>query len=484
MGTTIELRGWPGDTTWMSKAKANLSRIVDELESFTGVPLAKNGTITVREASTAGELGGYAGMYENKIARVSETFDDLTAAHELAHVWFNSDNLKENWAWEGITEYVAQRALKSAGGDIGATPCSDGYSYDYTKASDPASQPKLLEWEYLTSSDSAQEDETLANRVGKRYFQACAAIAMYLYGEPASEQQRALQAVIDGVSPVSGKAGQVLTTHDVLDLLAMTSQDLDGDDLGLKYSNDKGFAPLTEVDQTRLTDRAAALKLYEPIWSAFVKAGWTIPQALSEPMSSWSFDTLKGALASMQSSFVGGDVAALSDAPALIEENLAAAGYTSDTALDEAFASATDAEILSVEIGNLLVASDSIRDGHELLLAGVDPITAIGGFLLNPQGGLDVAAEAALTGDGATALAAAESATAAIGNRTLVGALALLLIFGALFLIRRRRMQLAAVGAGKGFSGFGAQVLAIRKRVQKLLKAGKKRAARVTRTSK
>ena len=283
---------------------------------------------------------------------------------------------------------------------------------------------------------------------------------------------------------MTGKPGQVLTTREVLDVLAMTTQDLDGVDQGLKYSNDWGFAPLTETDQTRLTDRAAALKLYAPIWSAFVKAGWTIPQALSESVGSWSFGTLKSALTSMQSSFVGSDVAALSNAPALIEANLAAAGYTPDTALDEAFASATDANIIGVEIGNLLLASDSIRDGHELLLAGVDPITAIGGFLLNPKGGFDSAAEAALTGDGATALAAAQSATAAIGSRTLVGALAILLMFGALFLIRRRRMQLASVGGGRVFGGFNAQVLTIRKRVQKLLKAGKKRAARGTRTSK
>lgn len=484
MGTTVELRGWPGDSTWMNNAKSSLSKIVDELESFTGVPLVKNESITVREASTDGELGGYAGMYENKIARVSEDFDDLTAAHELAHVWFNDENLKENWAWEGLTEYVAQRALKSAGGDIGSNPCSETYAYDYTKASDPDAQPKLLDWEYYTSSDSAQEGDALGNRIYKRYQQSCAAIASYLFYSPADQQQLALQTIINGVSPVSGKSGQVLTTHDVLDVLAMTSQELDGEDLGLEYINGKGFAPLTEADQTRLTDRAAALKLYEPIWSAFVKAGWTIPQALSDSMSSWSFGTLKGALVSMQSGYVGGDVAALSNAPALIEENLAAAGYMSGTALDEAFTSATDAGILGVEIGNLLIASDSIRDGHELLLAGVDPVTAIGGLLLNPQGGFDAAAEAALTGDGATALAAAESATAAIGNRTLVGALALLLVFGALFLIRRRRMQLAGVGAGKGFSGFGAQVLTIRKRVQKLLKVGKKRAARVTRTRK
>jgi hypothetical protein len=484
MGTTVELRGWPGDSTWMNNAKSSLAKIVDELESFTGVPLVKNGSIMVREASTDGELGGYAGMYENKIARVSEDFDDLTAAHELAHVWFNDVNLKDNWAWEGLTEYVAQRALKSAGGDIGAKPCSETYAYNYTEASDPDAQPKLLEWEYYTSSASAQEGNALANRIDKRYEQSCAAIANYLYSEPEDQQQLALQAIINGVSPVTGKPGQVLTTREVLDVLAMTTQDLDGVDQGLKYSNDWGFAPLTETDQTRLTDRAAALKLYAPIWSAFVKAGWTIPQALSESVGSWSFGTLKSALTSMQSSFVGSDVAALSNAPALIEANLAAAGYTPDTALDEAFASATDANIIGVEIGNLLLASDSIRDGHELLLAGVDPITAIGGFLLNPKGGFDSAAEAALTGDGATALAAAQSATAAIGSRTLVGALAILLMFGALFLIRRRRMQLASVGGGRVFGGFNAQVLTIRKRVQKLLKAGKKRAARGTRTSK
>ena len=484
MGTTVELRGWPGDSTWMNNAKSSLAKIVDELESFTGVPLVKNGSIMVREASTDGELGGYAGMYENKIARVSEDFDDLTAAHELAHVWFNDVNLKDNWAWEGLTEYVAQRALKSAGGDIGAKPCSETYAYNYTEASDPDAQPKLLEWEYYSSSASAQEGNALANRIDKRYEQSCAAIANYLYSEPEDQQQLALQAIINGVSPVTGKPGQVLTTREVLDVLAMTTQDLDGVDQGLKYSNDWGFAPLTETDQTRLTDRAAALKLYAPIWSAFVKAGWTIPQALSESVGSWSFGTLKSALTSMQSSFVGSDVAALSNAPALIEANLAAAGYTPDTALDEAFASATDANIIGVEIGNLLLASDSIRDGHELLLAGVDPITAIGGFLLNPKGGFDSAAEAALTGDGATALAAAQSATAAIGSRTLVGALAILLMFGALFLIRRRRMQLASVGGGRVFGGFNAQVLTIRKRVQKLLKAGKKRAARGTRTSK
>jgi uncharacterized protein (UPF0333 family) len=484
MGTTIELRGWPGDYTWMAEAKSNLSKIVNELETFTGVPLAKGSAITVREASNSGELGGYAGRYAEHIARVSENFDDLTAAHELAHVWFNSDNLKDNWAFEGITEFVAQRALKSAGGNIGTKPCSETYAYNYTKASDPASQPKLLEWEFFTPSDSAQADDALKSRIAKRYDQACAAFADYLFNNSDAKQKRALQAIISGISPVSAKAGQVLTTHDVLDILAMTTQDLGGADLGLKASNDWGFAPLTTADQTHLTDREAALKVYEPIWTAFVKAGWTIPQALSEPIATWNFSTLKSAATAMQSSYLATSVAPLGNAPILIQENLSAAGYVSGTVLAEAFATATDPSLIGVEIGNLLVASASIKAGHELLLAGVDPITAIGGIVLNPQGGFDSAAAAALAGDGAMALGAAQAATAAIGNRTLVGALVLLLVFGALLLIRRRRMQLASVGGGKGFGGFSVQVLTIRKRVQKLFKGGKKRPTRVTRTSK
>ena len=484
MGTTIELRGWPGDYTWMANAKSNLSKIVNELETFTGVPLANGSAITVREASNSGELGGYAGRYAEHIARVSENFDDLTAAHELAHVWFNSDNLKDNWAFEGITEFVAQRALKSAGGNIGTKPCSETYAYNYTKASDPASQPKLLEWEFFTPSDSAQADDALKNRIAKRYDQACAAFADYLFNNSDAKQKRALQAIISGISPVSAKAGQVLTTHDVLDILAMTTQDLGGADLGLKASNDWGFAPLTTADQTHLTDREAALKVYEPIWTAFVKAGWTIPQALSEPIATWNFSTLKSAATAMQSSYLATSVAPLGNAPILIQENLSAAGYVSGTVLAEAFATATDPSLIGVEIGNLLVASASIKAGHELLLAGVDPVTAMGGIVLNPQGGFDSAAAAALAGDGATALTAAQSATSSISNRTATGAVLLLVLFGILFLIRRRRMQLAGVGGDKGRGSFGSHFLAIQKRVQKLLKGGKKRAARVTRTSK
>ena len=478
MGTTIELRGWPGDSTWMNNAKTNLRKIVDELENFTGVPLAKGSAITVREASTDGELGGYSGMYDEHIARVSEDFSDLTAAHELAHVWFNSDNLKDNWAFEGITEFVAQRALKSAGGDIGAKPCSETYAYNYKEAKDPDAQPKLLEWEFFTPGDTTQEDDALNNRIAKRYEQACAAIADYLFEIPEAKQKLALQSIIDGISPITAQSGQVLTTHDVLDVLAMTSQDLAGEDYGLKLSNDWGFAPLTDSDQTKLADRAAALKLYEPIWTSFVKAGWTIPQALSNPISSWSFASLRGAMTQMQSAYLAGSIATIQNAPALIEENLSAAGYVPGSVLDGAFASSADASLVGVELGNLLIATDSVRNDHELLLASVDPVTALGGIILNPQGGLDAAAKAALSGDGATAVTAAQSASTAIKNRTMTGAVALLAALGTVLFIRRRRLQVAGGAVRKNRSGLSGQISQFTKQVRKLLKSTKKRNAR------
>lgn len=479
MGTTIDLRGWPGDTIWMSNAKKNLPKIVDRLEEFTGVPLNKGGKITVREASVAGELGGfYGGLYEEGIARISEEFDDMIAAHELAHVWFNSDNLKDNWAFEGITQYVAERALVGSGGDIGAKPCSEGWSYNYTLAKDPDSQPKLLEWEYFAPGDSTEAESALTNRIDKRYFQACAAISFYLFGQPAAEQRWALSTIAAGISPVDATSGNVLSSRDVLDVLAMTTQELDGDDQGLNFSSSNGFAPITKGDQALLTNRAAALRAYKPIWAAFVTAGWKMPTALSQSLSEWNFNALNTAVAAMQTGYTGGSVASLENAPALIEDNLAAAGYLPDAKLDNALSGATDPLLIGAQIGNLLVASDLIRSGHELLLAGIDPITGIGGFLLNPQGGLDMAAGAVMTGDGATALSAAQSATAAIGNRTLVGAMMVLLLFGVLFLVRRRRLQLAGLGGRISVVGMKAQLVQIRKRLQKSLFGRKKRSIR------
>lgn len=479
MGTTIELRGWPGDFIWMSNAKKNLPKIVDQLEDFTGVPLNKGGRITVREASVAGELRGfYGGLYTEGIARISEKFDDMIAAHELAHVWFNSENIKDNWAFEGITQYVAERALVAAGGEIGDKPCSEGWSFDYTKSEDPDAQPKLLEWEYFSPGDSTQADSALTNRIDKRYFQACAAVSFYLFGQPAAEQRWALSSIAAGISPVDATSGNVLSTRNVLDVLAMTTQDLDGNDRGLTFSNSSGFAPLTKEDQARLSGRAEALRAYKPIWHAFVKAGWKMPIALSQPISAWEFNSLKAAVASVESAYTGAGVAALENAPSLIKDNLAAAGFVPGLELDKALSSMADPALVGAEIGNLMVASDLIRTGHELLLAGVDPVTAIGGFLLNPQGGINAAAGAALTGDGATALTAAESAAAAIGNRTLVGALALLLVLGALFMIRRRRMHLASVGSRASVANARIQLVGIKKRLQKSLFGRKKRSVR------
>ena len=80
-----------------------------------GVPLPGTDKIVVREV-TVNELGGdYVGTFDRKesIARVSETFDAATVAHELSHAWFNTNYLSERWLAEGYASY----AEKTAGED-------------------------------------------------------------------------------------------------------------------------------------------------------------------------------------------------------------------------------------------------------------------------------------------------------------------------------------------------------------------------------
>jgi hypothetical protein len=117
----------------------------------------------------------------------------------------------------------------------------------------------LLEWEFLAAGDSARQDTALSNRIDMRYRQACAAIADYLYSQPQGEVQRAIQAIIAGTSPATAEHGKILSTHDILDILAMATQDLDGVDAGIKASNDWGFAPLTSAE-TFVPESLAALR--------------------------------------------------------------------------------------------------------------------------------------------------------------------------------------------------------------------------------
>jgi hypothetical protein len=473
MGTRIELRAWPNDNSWMANAKQSLPRVVDALEAFTGVPISNDMAITIRESSTTGELGGYAGTYEQRIARVSESFDTSTAAHELAHVWFNDKNIEDNWAFEGLAEFTAQRSMAALNLNIGKNPCSETYAYNYTTLPKSYAKPGLLEWEFLAAGDSARQDTALSNRIDMRYRQACAAIADYLYSQPQGEVQRAIQAIIAGTSPATAEHGKILSTHDILDILAMATQDLDGVDAGIKASNDWGFAPLTSAEQPVLADRAAALNIYGPIWLGFVEAGWSTPVNFANLVEQWDFTTLKSEIESARAGYseagLPGNEISIEYAPVWVNDHLSAAGYTPGAALREAFRPASTPEKIGASLRNLVDASTLILLSHEALLVGVDPITAIGGVVLNVQGSLDDAASAALIGDAATALSKAKSVEGSIPNRTLAGVLAILALAGVVLLLRKRRKEVDAVlnhARKRFFSAMGP----VRMRVMKLAK--------------
>ena len=282
------LRAWPEDSTWAATISADLQHDIPALEDLTGLHMP-GGTIAIDEAGNS-QLGEYSGTYNSttKTADLTESTDQQTVAHELSHIWFNSELLDDTWMYEGLAVYSERAA-----GASDYKPCADPGQYPGTGA------PSIVVWKYLDNNSTTTDEKVatwqyaascylitqVADAIGPDNFKAVLAAASkdeiaYLGTGPA-------EVSVDGGSSISSRA--------LLDLIA-----------------ERGMLPagVTDLDQTQtlfgkyglytadlLSARSQARSDYHTLLAT--TGTWGLPMAVRSAMASWDFAGAQTAMATV-----------------------------------------------------------------------------------------------------------------------------------------------------------------------------------------
>ena len=430
-GSQITLLSYPGDSVWESAASSNLLQVANALESLTGVPLSINGPVRVREAAAKTELIDiYAGDYDEGLARVSEDFDLETMAHELAHHWYGL-NLVDNWAFEGLAEYLGKESLAVLGKQTEEKPCNQGWYFPQEKATNPV---QLTEWERPQPNASGAERQSQLGRLGVLYANACSVIATSMLSMPAQSRQIVLSAIARGASAFDSTPDSPLTSREVLDLL--TLGELQGTTpYGVEWINEHKIGLLDDADQAKVGVRAEALNLYAPVFSALFSAGWTAPTYLATSYQNWDFGTATSDLQATDALAQSEGFGSFAD---LITAAASAAGSVSQdiNMVDQSAASATIAADAVASYTTIQRLAAVLLDLQGNPVGSTDPISALGRAVLgDPESLGAMSLEAFLAGDLAEGDRLAASALGARDSAWLLGSLIILVMTGLLLAI-------------------------------------------------
>lgn len=425
-GSKVSLLSYPGDEVWKNAAKKDLLQVANALENLSGVPLSINGPVRVREAAAKSELIDiYAGDYDEGLARVSENFDLETMAHELAHHWYGK-NLVDNWAYEGLAEYLGKETLAVLGRQTEEKPCNQGWYWPQEQATDPA---QLTNWERPQPNASGDERQSQLGRLSVLYANACAVIGTSMLAMTEKSRQLVLSAIARGASSFDNTPESPLTTREVLDLL--TLGELQGTrPFGIEWINEHNIGLLDDADQVKAEIRTEALTLYAPVFSALFSAGWTTPAYLATSYQNWDYVAgirelqATDALAQLgeHGSFAGLITAAAS-AASRVSNELSAVADSAASAVTAADAIASYAAIqrLSAVLFDLQVNP----------AGSTDPISALGRTVLgDPESISAMSLAAFIAGDLTEGERLAANALSARDSAWLLGSLILLMVAG------------------------------------------------------
>jgi hypothetical protein len=433
-GRPIEIEGWPGDKAWMNAVHDEASNSISELEELIGRQLPGNGPVRIDEVSGT-ELGdAYIGTYDNdtRIATVSEDFTQAgTVAHELSHVWFNSDLFTANWLSEGYASW-AERAVGA-----NKTDCKPG-SYPGT------GKPNLELWR---QADPRATQEQL-DIVDYQYDAACKIITdtVARIGTDGMRDALAVLMTADAAYPGTkdAKLGGKVDWRQWLDAVDERGA------LPADVEDTKTFADLLRTygiaTDVQLKGRADARTHLDATRDAVteVGGGWAVPAGVYTSMRDWKFDDAEALMTEAEAVMatateIEGVLPVATVAASPFAAQVAAA--TSIEGLRKVHADAS-ARLESVKAATAAVAGAQARAHAEL-----GPIEQVGLMGTDPVGIADAAQQAVDTDDldGATAKIAeldAVLASASPNGTTRVGGVtgvvvALLLLLA--FLVWRRR---------------------------------------------
>ncbi|MBI3751294.1 MAG: hypothetical protein HY263_06510 [Chloroflexi bacterium] len=292
-GRSVIVAAWPEDPAWGAAVAADVRSSLPGIERLVGRPLPGTGSLAILEV---GGLGDYGGFYypDTNIAVINEDFTQpgLTA-HELSHAWFNDKAFKSTWLAEGYAQWV--------GSQNGAASCDRAPAY-------PGSGNANLEaWSYLGAKSTAAERAL----VDYQYNAACWVIASVADRIGTARMTAVLAALFDGTSAYgtstasNTKPATWQAWLDAVDELGMVPAGEADLDLVQNELAQVGVA----ADRATLSARSSARAAYHELLTT---TGWTIPAAITGPLTKWEFGSASKAITTAQTAYA--DLSAAEDA--------------------------------------------------------------------------------------------------------------------------------------------------------------------------
>lgn len=432
-GRTIDIFGFPGDPQWLDFVNTNLPKALASLATTTGRPAPKNLLEVWEDVNLS--THGYDGAYVSSASEIqlSEELNLDTLAHEVAHLWVNTDTSSERWVSEGLAQDLAARTVR----DLGGTPATQ-----VTVSRSDAHARALESWK---PSAEAADAEAYAYPASRQV------IGELLQGLT-PEQYAAVVGALSARDFPYGSASvttpkQRLGWRGVLDTLENRGPAVVADSEGLTPA---GRVMLTWVVDYRdaksdLTTRSAMRVRYQAADAS--DGAWATPVGLRGAMTDWDFHEAGEML----------DALAPATEKAAAVQRLAAASGVSVGRVQATYERASDADQIAQLDGTLTTAVRTLE--------ALDLSNARGASTL-PTGGLaramlgidaDAAASAGALADGRfdDALASATSARNKAGQVTglaiglLVAAAMVLLALGLAvrWAVRRRVVRVGSQDA-------------------------------------
>ena len=443
-GRPIEIEGWPGDTAWMKAVHDEAAGSISALEELIGKPLPGNGPVRIDEVSGI-ELGdGYIGTYdaETRLATVSEDYSQAgTVAHELSHVWFNTQVFASHWLSEGYASWAER--------EVGAN--SEGCA---PSAYPGKGTPNLEQWQY---SDPRATQEQL-DIVDYQYDAACTIITDTVRKIGTDRMRDALAVLLSDDAAYPGtkdaKPGSKVDWRQWLDAVdELGALPAGVDDVSAAADMLQSYGIATDVQLDGRADARTQLDALRPTVAA-AGGAWAVPEGIYLSMRDWKFDDAE---------------ALMTETKAVLDTVDETEGVLADASVAESPFAATVADATSIEALRAVHADasaqlDAAKAATEAAAragGGFGPIEQVGLMGTDPAAIAAAAVDAAAANDldGSAAKVAeldALLASATPNGTTRVGGVAgvvlALLLLVAFFVWRgrrgRRRAAAAAAVAG------------------------------------
>ena len=268
---TFVVRAWPGDDSWNSFVRQQITDGVPALETLIGQPWPIKGSVEVSEAYTP-YLYGYAGWFDpsNRTLEVGEELDSQVMLHELSHGWFNDHLFRERWVSEGLAQVYSTLADERLGNATKSPTTID--------SADPGAVI-LNEWGDPLLSTGADDTEDYG-------YNASWSVIKQIVDETGVDGMREVFAA--ATAGTTAYVGDTAPEYDhpstdwrrLLDLVQLSGGSAKVEDLFRKYV-------LTPTEARELDDRNIARVTYDKLESD--GAEWAPPVAVRQAMANWRF---------------------------------------------------------------------------------------------------------------------------------------------------------------------------------------------------